>query len=264
MIKIITGFSAQGGSTVAFINLTNALNEIGIETVLFGPHDWHIGKCRSERLMSRKLQTKVNDTLIFHFWQLQARPPVKKVILSCHEQNVFPLQNINYKVFDKIHFVSETQRQYHKIDHPYFIIPNILDDLKFNPKPTEKVAGIIGSIDRNKQVHVSIQRALQDGFEKVLIFGKITDHQYWETEVLPLVDTEKVKYYGFVDDKQAMYDKITDVYFSSIMECKPMVVAECQLMGKNLHVLPDKNYMKQQFIYKKEDILELWKRELEI
>lgn len=259
MIRIITGHSAQGGSTVAFINLTNALNEIGIETVLYGPHDWHIGKCRSERLMSRKLQMNVNDTLIFHFWQLQARPPVKKVILSCHEQNVFPLQNINYKVYDKIHFVSETQRQYHKIDHPYFIIPNIVNELKSNPKPTEKVAGIIGSVDRNKQVHISIQRALQDGFEKVLIFGKITDHQYWESEVKKLVDTQKVKYMGFVDDKQAMYDRVTDVYHSSLMETWGYIKVECELTGTKFHGNSSTDNAK---VTNKNEIIEMWKKEI--
>ena len=265
MIRIITGHSAQGGSTVAFINLTNALNAVGVETMLVGPHEWHLGKCRSEKLTSRKLQISPNDTLIFHFWKLEHRPPVKgKVILSCHEQNVFPLQSINYKIFDKIHFVSEHQCAYHKLDHPHFIIPNILDDLKPNINLTEKVAGIIGSVDRNKQTHLSIRRAMQDGYNKILIFGMITDVPYWDKEVVGLVDGHLVKYMGFSDNKQAMYDQITDVYFSSINECKPYVVAECQLTGKQLHVLPDKNYMNQQFLYKKEDIIAMWRKELEL
>ena len=39
MIKIITGWSNRGGSTFAFINLTNKLNEYGYETILYGPHE---------------------------------------------------------------------------------------------------------------------------------------------------------------------------------------------------------------------------------
>ena len=50
MIKIITGWSNRGGSTFAFINLTNKLNEYGYETILYGPHEWHLDKCKSDLL----------------------------------------------------------------------------------------------------------------------------------------------------------------------------------------------------------------------
>lgn len=259
MIRIITGHSAQGGSTVAFINLTNALNDIGIDTILLGPHDWHLNKCKAEKLTERKLQISPNDTLIFHFWRLEHRPPVKKVLLSCHEQNVFPLQNINYKIYDKIHFVSETQRQYHNIIHPYFIIPNILDDLIKTPLSEKKVVGIIGSIDRNKQVHISIQRALKDGFTDIRIFGMITDRPYWEQEVKNLVDGINVKYIGFLDDKQKIYDQITEVYHSSILETWGYIKAECELTGRTFHGNSSSNNAK---ITNKNDIIDMWKKEL--
>jgi hypothetical protein len=41
MIKIISGWSNKGGSTIALIALTNALNAEGYETTFYGPHDWH-------------------------------------------------------------------------------------------------------------------------------------------------------------------------------------------------------------------------------
>ena len=48
MIKIISGFSSMGGSTEAFINLTNSLNEKGYETCFYGPHEYHLDKCNSK------------------------------------------------------------------------------------------------------------------------------------------------------------------------------------------------------------------------
>jgi hypothetical protein len=62
MIKIITAHSTYGGSTTAFINLTNLFNNNGIECKLYGPHDWHLNKCNSENLIRLKLPTK---TLVF-------------------------------------------------------------------------------------------------------------------------------------------------------------------------------------------------------
>ena len=47
MVKIISGWSDRGGSTFAFINLTNKLNESGIDTTFYGPHPWHLDKCKS-------------------------------------------------------------------------------------------------------------------------------------------------------------------------------------------------------------------------
>ena len=47
MVKIISGYSEKGGSTTAFINLTNIFNENGIDCVFYGPHQWHLDKCKS-------------------------------------------------------------------------------------------------------------------------------------------------------------------------------------------------------------------------
>jgi len=38
MIKIISGYSEKGGSTIALIELTNELNKRGFDTIFFGPH----------------------------------------------------------------------------------------------------------------------------------------------------------------------------------------------------------------------------------
>jgi len=265
-IIILSGWSAQGGSTVSFINLTNALNESGYETVFMGPHSWHLNKCKAEQYTpNSRLKVNKEDTLVVHFRSnFIERPPIKGFFLSCHEQDIFPLVNIKYEIFDKIHYVSEHQRNYHGLDHPYFILPNILEDLKPNSNLQGKIGGIVGSVDKNKQVHLSIKRALEDGCEKIYIYGAITDPWYWQTEVSKLVDGNKVVYKGYEENKQKMYDSFTDLYFSSIRECAPYVPGEARMADKKLHVIEGKNYLNIEYEFDKQKIVEKWIKELRI
>jgi len=262
MVKILSGFSGMGGSTVAFINLTNAFNDAGIEICYYGPNDWHMDKCRGEKITG-PINTTPDDILIMHIIAPAERPNAKKVILSCHEQHMFPINKINYKIFDKIHYVSEHQKIWQNIDHPSFIAPNILDDLLPNSKITDgPVAGIIGSIDPNKQTHISVARALKDGFQKILIFGTRPDKKYLEEKIIPLVDGHRVQYKGVFGNKQAMYDMITDVYHSSVHESWGYISEECRLTGTKFHGLGGEK--RTTFILPKHEIIDIWKRELEI
>jgi hypothetical protein len=202
-----------------------------------------------------------DDIVIVHFInKFVSRPPVKKFIFSCHEQHIFPIREVlNFKIFDKIHFVSDHQRQFHNVDHPYFIIPNILDNLRFNKKPNGKIAGIIGSIDKNKQVHISIENALRDGCEKVFIYGAITDFEYWNENIVHLIDGNRVIYKGYVEDKQKIYDSITDVYHSSNFETWGYIKGECKLTNTVYH---GNKSTDGYWEMSKEDILKSWLEEL--
>ena len=227
-IKIITGFSEKGGSTTSFINLTNSLNKGGVNCTLYGPHTWHLDKCKSGTLQDLKIQE--DDILIYHFIDLPKRPNAKKVILSCHEKNLY-LVGEKLKFWDTAVFLNDEHKKYHsKYNGDYTIIPNLKENLTSKEKENlDKIAGIIGSIDENKQTHISIQRALKDECEKIYIFGQITDVNYYENFVKKLIDNEKVIYYGSQDNKQEMYDMVGRVYQSSISECASLVKDECYL-----------------------------------
>ena len=69
-VRILSGWSNPGGSTVAFINLTNLLNKGGIDTTFYGPHSWHLDKCKAE-LTNRLDISDPNETLIAHFVPLK-------------------------------------------------------------------------------------------------------------------------------------------------------------------------------------------------
>lgn len=226
----------MGGSTFAFINLTNALNEAGYETILYGPHEWHLDKCKSGLLKDFKPSS--TDSLIVHFLQLQSRPQCKNVILNCHEKDVFEVSNIK-PFWDKIVFLNEKQRKYHSNYYgSYNIIPNLKEKLikKTKDKGVEKVAGVIGSIDPNKRTDMSIMRALNEGYEKVIVFGNVSDVYYYNSVVKPLIDEhDNVFECGFVSDKEKMYDMIGAAFLSSKSEVASLVKDECETNGTKFY-----------------------------
>lgn len=236
MIKIITGWSNKGGSTFAFINLTNALNEAGYETVLYGPHEWHLDKCKSGLL--KDFSPEKDDSLIVHFLQLKGRPDCKNVILNCHETNVFEVSNVK-PFWDTVVFLNEKQRNYHSGYYgSYETIPNLREKLIKKPKDksVEKVAGIIGSFDPNKRTEMSIMRALNEGYEKVLLFGNVSDINYYNSVVKPMIDEhDNVIEYGFISDKQKMYDMIGAAFLSSKREVASLVKDECETTGTKFY-----------------------------
>ncbi len=233
MIKIITGWSNKGGSTFAFINLMKELEKAGYESILYGPHEWHLDKCNGAML--KDLIISPEDTIIAHFIQLPTNgTKPKMIVLSCHEKDIFKVSNIP-PFWDRVIFLNEKQRKYHKnYNGNYDIIPNTRVHFENNPKSNEakNTAGIIGSFDVNKQTHVSIERAVNDGFKKVLLFGGVSDQTYYDEFVKPLIlKYDNVSEYGFISDKQEMYDMIGTVYLSSKSEVASLVKDECFTTG---------------------------------
>jgi hypothetical protein len=228
-IKILSGHSEKGGSTTAFINLTNELNSKGFDTTFYGPHVWHLNKCQSGMLNDVRVES--DDIVICHFLRLEERPKAKKVILSIHEKNLFELSNVK-QYWDEVVFLHEGHRDYHKsYEGPYSLIPNLKEPLDKVEKPElDLIAGVIGTIDENKQTHVSIQRAINDGCEKVIIFGSVSDPNYYDSKVKPLL-SDKVINMGHVDSKQTIYNMIGRVYHSSISEVACLIKDECYTTG---------------------------------
>ena len=229
-IKIMTGWSDKGGSTNAFISLTNALNKLGYDATLYGPHTWHLDKCKSALLDNNILNIQPNDRLIVHFLQLPNRPNAGKVILSCHEKNLYEVGKIK-QFWDEAVFLNQRHKDYHsEYNGEFKIIPNLKTPFILKDKTgLEKIAGVIGSFDENKQTHVSIQRALADGCEKVYLFSEPYG-PYYENYVKPLL-SDKVILKGFVEDKQVMYDMLGCVYHSSKSEVACLVKDECESTG---------------------------------
>jgi len=123
------------------------------------------------------------------------------------------------------------------------------------------VAGVIGSFDFNKQTHISIQRALDDGCEKVLLFGNVSENEYFSTYVKPLL-SEKVILVGFLEDKQKMYDMVGRVYLSSLSEVASLVRDECFITNTKFFGNAATEHNGE--ILTNEEIMKLWVNTLEL
>jgi hypothetical protein len=259
MVKIVSGYSEKGGSTSAFIDLTNEFNKRGIDTTFYGPHNWHLDKCKSGLLDSGFIVNK-DDILICHFLQLPSRPAAKKVLLSCHEKWWFKVGEIK-QYWDTAIFLHDAHREYHNsYQGDFTIIPNLKPDLKAKDKPElDLVAGIIGAIEDRKQTHKSIQRAMADGCTNIKLFGHISDENYYKSYVEPLM-TEEVELVGFTTDKQSMYDSIGRVYHSSKGEVACLVKDECWLTNTKFFGNEETNNIVSPL--SNDEIIGLWKKNI--
>ena len=257
-VKIVSGWSNPGGSTTHHINLTNLLNDNGYDCTFYGPHDWHKDKCKSASIQECRLDSE--DILISHFIQL---PPanVKKHILSCHETNLFPLRDILPQWYDLIHFVSNYQKDWHGVDHPSVVIPGKIDEISWS-SPNNGTAGVVGSIDEHKQTHVSVQRALDDGYNKVLLFGQISDIPYFNEMIAPLLKSNNVQIMNYCEDKEQMYGSVEAVYHSSKRECLPTVQGECMRAGIPYFGLECNMRGPEDYVFDSNKILSMWRNVL--
>jgi hypothetical protein len=233
VITIASGYTDIGGSTVALVNLTNALNAAGWPCTLYGPHAWHLDRCRGARLDD--LAFAGSDRVITHFLPLDRRPEVARVLLASHEKWWFPVGRIP-RHWDCAVFLHEAHRAAHaEYTGPSLLIPNLREPLRARSKAgLEGVAGVIGSIEERKQTHVSILRALADGCARVYLFGRVTDRAYFEHHVAPLLGP-RVEWCGVATDKQAMYDMLGRVYHSSLGEVACLVKDECHSTNTPFH-----------------------------
>jgi hypothetical protein len=171
---------------------------------------------------------------------LPERPKVKKVIFSTHEKWWFDFSKVNH-FWDEVVFLHKEHREFHKnYEGEFRIIPNFKENLYspysvyqdgilVNKLDLDLVAGIIGTIEDRKQTHVSIQRAINDGCEKILLYGHIGDSNYYDSYVKPMIDGERVIMIGHMTNKQDMYNAIGRVYHSSKGEVACLVKDECYL-----------------------------------
>ena len=237
-VNIYTGFSNHGGSTLFFIDLTNRLNEVGYDVTLYGPDDYHLDKCKSGKLTNTLDLNQEDIIIISHLLPDMGRINAKLKILSCHEMDHNPLKQLDCNDFDLIQYVSEHQRIWQDIDHPYKIIPPFVDRIEPNIIDGRNIAGIIGHVHEHKQIHLAIEMALRDGCDQVLIYGGLGNLDYFYNSVFPLLDGEKVKYCGACYQKQEMFDSFDVLYSASKSETYSYVVSEALFAGKKV-VVPD-------------------------
>jgi hypothetical protein len=263
-VRILSGWSNPGGSTTAFINLTNLLNDNDIDAVFYGPHPWHLDKCRSGHTQQLDINNP-EDVLIAHFVPLkEARPDLKKVIFSSHETKLFPINDYPMDGVDTVHFVSEEQRDWHKTDKSSVVIPNVVKVGERRGNHKRGAVGVIGSIDSHKQTKLAIESALisEPKGTKVLLFGNATEKDYFAKYIKPLIKNKRVKMMRAYQDTTLMYNMIDAVYHASQQETYGLIRHECKLHGIPFNDLFNSSAHSE--YWEDEKILEAWKKCLEL
>lgn len=292
MIKIISGYSHAAGSTLALVNLCNQFNSKGYACIFYGPDNWHTDKCTSRNLID--FSPESGDTIIVNDIPLLSAGDMSKInaileesrsyglprslgrfakkllpfnapfgyklFLTCLSNDAQPLSSVRISLFQKIHFTSNALKNYFHTAHPSFVAPNFCGDLKRSEYKPEKTGGIIGSIKKQNNIVEAIERALLDGMETVIIYGYMNDPVYYYDKIVPLTIRHpgRIKYAGFMDDRQKMYDAVSDVY-SSINKSWSVVGHECSMTNTKFHapeLLNDDGRMTN------EQIFEIWENEL--
>ena len=177
----------------------------------------------------------------------------KKVILSCHETEVYNIRKKNTS-FDTIHYVSQFQKDWQALNGT--VIPNVISPLRPKLKSDFRVAGILGSIDRNKRVVESISRALEDNITDIRLYGNVSDMEYFMHEVVPLLGGN-VCYRGVYTNPQQVYDSLTHVYHSPKLETYNMIKPECQAAGVTYMGLEGNDTQAE--VWNDDRIFEAWK-----
>lgn len=294
MIKIVSGFSIPVGSTIALVNLCNQLNYRGHSCVLYGPDNWHMDKCKSAKLSD--FYPENGDIIVVHNIKLFSAVELYKIqdkieelrkktrfnslkgvfvrrlpgsrkhvglklILSCQENDLFPIRRLNYALFDKIHYAHGLQIKYHKIAHHHFVCPNFSSQLIASKYKPIKVAGVIGSIRKENQTAVSIEKAFQDEMETVTLYGYLIDPAHYYKQIVPLVKKYpgRIRFAGFIDDKQKIYDSISDAY-CAVDRPWSLLKNECALTNTRYHG-PDISPMEGESMTN-DQIFNIWEKEL--
>jgi hypothetical protein len=142
-----------------FIKTLELINKYGIDTTFYGPHAWHLDKCKSG-ILDNGFVVNTDDILVCHFLQLPSRPNAKKVILSCHEKWWFKVGEIK-QYWDTAIFLHDAHREYHNaykggyIDHIFNVSKNAIQ-----MKKTFEEAGGICDFTMDELLFVSIHHDL--------------------------------------------------------------------------------------------------------
>lgn len=292
MIKIVTGSTVPMGSTVALVSLCNHFNSRGISCTLYGPDKWHLDKCKSGNIGDFRPET--GDIIVVHDLRLLStsdlhdlnaligesrkdfllrniknfftgrstgsQPNQYKLVLTCRGEGQSRTSLPRLTMFNKIHCTNDTCQICRKTKHLSFICPNFLDDLKKSENKPDKIAGVIGTIRKENQLEQSIERALRDGMKSVIIFGYLADPSYYYSTIEPLTKTYpgKIKFAGFIDVKQKVYDSVSDVY-CSVSKPWSLIEHECTLTGTSFH---GPNTATSTETMTNDQIFRVWKEEL--
>lgn len=255
-VKFFTGYSGYGGSTICLIDHCKLLDSCGFDVELYGPNDWHFRRYRKS-YKSSEFKPNQEDIVIYHYVDLSQRPSCSKCMIFLHETNLYDLRTKDISFFDEVLFASESQREWHGFAGGV-VVPNVMEDLVdvANHKPPNRnIAGVVGHVHPIKSTHVSVLKALEDGMERVHIYGPAYP-PYFEEQIVPLL-SDKVIYKGFYEPENRMeiYNSFDVLYHFGEYESACLVLGECRILKKKVVKC---DALKDYPFYDKKQITQIW------
>lgn len=100
-----------------------------------------------------------------------------------------------------------------------------------------KIAGIVGWINKSSKVDLLINKALNDGMSMIVIYSCIEDPKWYYLNVEPLIKKfpGKIFFAGCVKDKQYLYNTVSDIYVSANSKAYNYIKEESLLTNTNFH-----------------------------
>jgi len=96
--------------------------------------------------------------------------------------------------------------------------------------------------------------------KQIYLFGNISDQVYFNQIVRAFPN--RFVHRGHIDNKQEMYEQVSDVYLSSVSETWSYIPKECEMTGVNFH---GTEAIKDNFELNlsNDEIFDSWMKELE-
>lgn len=297
MIRFYSSHTGFGGSTYILSSVVRLLNEAGIDARFHGRDPW-FERLTPYNIADGFPKLRPEDTFVCHMLALLERPNVRKSIFVTHEETWgFVVANFKcpecgtagvYKhragsslpavcrpcakrtaeftglvAFDHVVFSSVAHEKKSRGLQTNWgtssVVPNPVEVAFTWEPPSEPVAGILGSVEPRKAPHVSIRKAKEKGFKKILLYGT-KEPEYFDEYIAPLL-SDDIRYMGLAEDRAAMYNSVSEVFHYSTREQALMVLGECKKLGIPFHGSSD---VHDWDLYSDEHIVGAWRDLLEV
>lgn len=177
---------------------------------LLGKFDWS-AVYAYEFITFYELLKRIDDFDIVHnhmgFHPLSFTPVIPIPVVTTNHSSVEPDYPYLAQLFKDQNYVSISDAQRKNAPYLNYVgnVYNAVEPEKFNPsyETNQDYFFHIGTMSKNKGVDIAVKAAHELG-EKLILAGEIRpeDQEFWDKEVLPLVDGEKIKFIGRVNHEQ--------------------------------------------------------------
>lgn len=246
-VKIICNSTLPSRNTEYFIELTNLFNETSVGCTLYGPDEWHIDQCNGKNISEFSL-TK-GDIIIVNGIKIKSRHEflnvnsmffsngqktshkirkalsnfIKKIVCtktirSCWfilDSLTVPVDNDSCTLYDKVHVRKTVCKD---LGGQYFCCPQTICVPKLVIKNTNKHdVSIIQDIVPGNNIESLIEYSMANyPGNNIILYGAIVDPVYFYSNIVPLLEANKMLKYAGYTPMQNIYEKHGNIIINDL------------------------------------------------